>query len=100
MIRIPTNRAPTHPGEMLLEEILKPMKITQVEFARKRKIPFQRVNQIIRGKRSVTPDTALRLSKVLGTSVGLWLNLQLAWDLYEAMHSAKAREIEKLEKIA
>jgi len=100
MIRIPTNRAPTHPGEMLLEEFLKPMEITQVEFARKLKIPFQRVNQIIRGKRSVTPDTALRLSKVLGTSVGLWLNLQLAWDLYEALHSPKAKEIEKLEKIA
>ena len=99
MIRIPTNRAPTHPGEMLLEEFLKPMEITQVEFARKLKIPFQRVNQIIRGKRSVTPDTALRLSKVLGTSVGLWLNLQLAWDLYEALHSPKAKEIEKLEKI-
>ena len=100
MIRIPTNRAPTHPGEMLLEEFLKPMGITQVEFARKLKIPFQRVNQIVRGKRSVTPDTALRLSKVLGTSVGLWLNLQLAWDLYEALHSPKAKEIEKLEKIA
>ena len=100
MIRIPTNRAPTHPGEMLLEEFLKPMGITQVEFARKLNIPFQRVNQIVRGKRSVTPDTALRLSKVLGTSVGLWLNLQLAWDLYEALHSPKAKEIEKLEKIA
>ena len=100
MIRIPKNRAPTHPGEMLLEEFLKPMGITQVEFARKLKIPFQRVNQIVRGKRSVTPDTALRLSKVLGTSVGLWLNLQLAWDLYEALHSPKAKEIEKLEKIA
>lgn len=100
MIRIPTNRAPTHPGEMLLEEFLKPMGITQVEFAQKLKVPFQRVNQIIRGKRSVTPDTALRLSKVLGTSVGLWLNLQLAWDLYQALHSPKAKEIEKLEKIA
>ena len=100
MIRIPTNRAPTHPGEMLLEEFLKPMQITQVEFARKLKIPFQRVNQIVRGKRSVTPDTALRLSKVLGTSVGLWLNLQLGWDLYAALHSPKAKEIAKLKKIA
>jgi addiction module HigA family antidote len=100
MIRLPTSRAPTHPGEMLLEEFLKPMELSQVELAKRLKIPFQRVNQIIRGRRSVTPDTALRLAKVLGTSVDLWLNLQLAWDLYEALHSPKAREIEKLEKIA
>lgn len=100
MIRLPTNRAPTHPGEMLLEEFLKPMGVSQVQFAEKLRIPFQRVNQIVRGKRSVTPDTALRLAKVLGTSVDLWLNLQLAWDLYQALHSDKAREIDKLEKIA
>ena len=100
MIRLPTNAAPIHPGEMLLEEFLKPMGISQVEFAQKLNIPFQRVNQIIKGKRSVTPDTALRLSKVLGTSVELWLNLQLAWDLYEALHSPKARDIERLVKIA
>jgi len=100
MIRIPTNRPPTHPGEMLLEEFLKPMKVTQSELAANLKIPFQRVNQIIKGKRSVTPDTAMRLAKVLGTSIDLWLNLQLAWDLYEAMHSRKAKEIEQLKKIA
>ncbi len=100
MIRIPTDRPPTHPGEMLLEEFLKPMEVTQSELADKLKIPFQRVNQIIKGKRSVTPDTAMRLAKVLGTSIDLWLNLQLAWDLYEAMHSRQAKEIEQLEKIA
>lgn len=100
MIRLPTNRAPIHPGEMLLEEFLEPMKVTQSELATKLKIPFQRVNQIIKGKRSVTPDTAMRLARVLGTSVELWLNLQLAWDLYEAQHSKKAKEIEHLEKIA
>ena len=100
MIRLPTHRAPTHPGEMLLEEFLKPMKISQSEFAQKLKIPFQRVNQIIKGKRSVTPDTAMRLAKVLGTSVELWLNLQPSWDLYEAMHSTNAAEIKTLEKIA
>lgn len=100
MIRIPTNRPPTHPGEMLLEEFLKPMGITQSELAKRLRISFQRVNQIVRGKRSVTPDTALRLSKVFGTSVDLWLNMQVAWDLYEAIHSPKAKEIEKLKKIA
>jgi antitoxin HigA-1 len=85
---------------MLLEEFLKPMDVTQSELADKAKIPFQRVNQIVKGKRSVTPDTALRLAKVLNTSVDFWLNLQLAWDLYQALHSPKAKEIEKLEKIA
>lgn len=75
MIRLPTHRAPTHPCEMLLEEFLKPMGVSQVELAKKLNIPFQRVNQIIKGKRSVTPDTALRLARVLGTSVDLWLNL-------------------------
>lgn len=100
MIRLPTNRAPTHPGEMLLKEFLEPMGVTQSELAAKLRIPFQRVNQIIKGRRSVTPDTAMRLSKVLGTSVEVWLNLQLSWDLYEARNSAKAKEIEKLEKIA
>jgi addiction module HigA family antidote len=100
MIRLPTNRPPTHPGEMLREEFLIPMGVSQVKLAQKLRIPFQRVNQICREKRSVTPDTALRLAKVFGTTVDLWLNLQLAWDLYQAQHSAKASEIEKLEKIA
>ncbi|HUQ20572.1 MAG TPA: HigA family addiction module antitoxin [Gemmatimonadaceae bacterium] len=100
MIRLPTNRVPIHPGEMLLEEFLRPMSVSQVELAEKLRIPFQRVNQIIKGKRSITPDTALRLAKVLGTSVDVWLNLQLAWDLYEAQHSPKAKEIAQLEKIA
>lgn len=100
MIRLPTHRAPTHPGEMLLEEFLKPMGVSQAEFARRLKIPPQRLHQIIRGKRSVTADTALRLAKVLGTSVELWLNLQLMSDLYAALHSPKAQEIERLKRIA
>ena len=99
MIRLPTHRAPTHPGEMLLEEFLKPMSISQVKFAGMLRIPVQRLSQIIHGKRSVTVDTALRLSKVLGTSVGFWLNLQLASDLYAALHSPKAKEIERLKKV-
>jgi antitoxin HigA-1 len=99
MIRTPTKRAPSHPGEILREEFLGPMRISQVELAEKLKIPFQRVNQVVREKRSVTPDTAMRLAKVLGTSVELWLNLQLAWDLYQAQHSPKAREIDQLSRL-
>lgn len=100
MIRLPTNRAPSHPGEILREDFLIPMEITQVDLADRLGIPFQRVNQIVREKRSVTPDTALRLARLFGTSVDLWLNLQLAWDLYHAVHSPKAKEIGRIRKFA
>jgi addiction module HigA family antidote len=76
MLRIPTNRAPVHPGEVLREEFLGPMKISQVEFAKLLDIPFQRVNMIVNEKRAVTPDTALRLSRLFDTTVDFWMNLQ------------------------
>ena len=63
MIRIPSHRAPTHPGEMLLEEFLKPMGITQRDLANAINVPYQRINEIINGKRGITPSTALRLAK-------------------------------------
>ncbi len=87
MIRIPTHRAPTHPGEMLLEEFLKPMALTQRELAAAIHVPYQRVNEIINGRRGVTPSTALRLAKLFGVSADFWMNLQLRWDLYFAQQS-------------
>jgi len=84
MVRIPTDRVPTHPGEMLLEEFIKPLGITQRELADSIHVPYQRVNEIINSKRGVTPSTALRLAKVFGTSEDFWLSLQLRWDLYNA----------------
>jgi len=87
MIRIPTHRTPTHPGEMLLEEFLRPMEITQRELADAIHVPYQRINQIINGKRGVTPSTALRLAKFFGVSADFWMNLQLRWELYFAMKS-------------
>jgi addiction module HigA family antidote len=87
MIRIPTHRAPTHPGEMLLEEFLKPMGLTQRELANSIHVPYQRINEIINGRRGVTSSTALRLSKFFGISPDFWMNLQLRWDLYFAMQS-------------
>jgi addiction module HigA family antidote len=84
MIRIPDHRAPTHPGEMLFEEFLNPMGITQRELADAIHAPYQRVNEIVNGRRGVTPHTALRLAKYLNTSVDFWLNLQMRWDLYYA----------------
>ena len=87
MIRIPTHRAPTHPGEMLLEEFLKPMELTQRDLADSIHVPYQRINEIINGRRGVTPSTALRLSKFFGVSPDFWMNLQLRWDLYFAQQS-------------
>ncbi len=95
MIRVPTNRTPTHPGEMLLEEFLKPMKITQRELADSIHVPYQRINEIINGRRGITPSTALRLSRFLGVSVDFWMNLQLRWDLYFAQES-EADELRRI----
>ncbi|WP_310426067.1 HigA family addiction module antitoxin [Chamaesiphon sp. VAR_48_metabat_135_sub] len=82
MVRIPTNRPPTHPGEMLLTEFLEPLGLTQKHLAESIHVPYQRINEIINGKRGVTPSTALRLAKFFGVSSDFWLNLQLRWDLY------------------
>ncbi len=97
--RLPRNRAPTHPGEMLLEEFLKPMAITQSDFAARLGVSFPRLNEIIKGRRGVTPDTALRLAKVLGMSAEFWLGLQLDWDLWNAMRSKEYAAIEQLEPV-
>ena len=84
MVRVPTNREPTHPGEMLLEEFLKPMEVSQRELADALRMPYQRVNEIVNARRGITPATALRLAKYFGTTEGYWMNLQLRWDLYRA----------------
>lgn len=79
---VPTHRPPTHPGEMLLEEYLKPMGITQRELADSIHVPYQRINELTNGRRGMTPSTALRLAKFFGTSPDYWMNLQLRWGLY------------------
>ena len=72
---------PIHPGEVLLEEFLKPMGISQYHLAKDISVPPRRINEIVLGKRTVTADTALRLSRYLGTSERFWLNLQARYDL-------------------
>jgi len=84
MVRIPANRIPTHPGEMLLEEFLSPAGLTQRELANSIHVPYQRINDIVNGRRGITPSTALRLAKFFGNSPDFWMNLQLRWDLYHA----------------
>lgn len=83
MVRIPTDRAPTRPGEFL-QEFLDDLGIGQSELARRIQVPFQRVNDVVHGRRAMTPSTALRLSKFFGNSAAFWLNAQMAWDLHEA----------------
>ena len=95
MVRIPSNRIPTHPGEMLLEEFLEPMGLSQQDLAQAIHVPYQRVNEIVNRKRGVTPSTALRLSKFFSNTPGFWMNLQLRWDL----HHAQTSEAETLQKI-
>ncbi len=96
MIRIPENRPPTHPGEMLMEEFLKPLQMTQAELAEKLGVSYPRVNELIHRKRGVTQDTALRLERLFGMEAQFWLNLQLAWDLYHVVHSLAVKEIQKI----
>jgi len=98
MVRIPTHREPTHPGEMLLREFLEPMALTQRELADGIHVPYQRVNELVHGRRGVTPSTALRLGKYLGTSPSFWMNLQLRWDLYHAKRS-EAGQLQKIERV-
>ena len=96
MVRIPTHRPPTHPGEILLEEFLKPLALTQTELADRLGVSYPRVNELVHGKRDMTPDTALRLERLFGVEAQVWLNLQVAWDLYHATHSKAAQQIQQI----
>ena len=80
-----------HPGELLLEEYLKPLGVGQVEVARKLGVSLNRLNEIVLGKRGITADTALRLAKFLKTSPQLWMRLQADWDLHQAMQRTARR---------
>lgn len=91
---IPENRIPTHPGVILSQEFLVPLGISQVAFAAHLGVPVQRINELIRGKRGVTPDTAWLLSQALNTTPEFWINLQTAYDL------ARSRPSEPVERLA
>ncbi len=88
-----------HPGEILLEEFLGPLEISQNRLARAMGVPPRRVNEIVHRKRAVSADTAIRLARALGTSEQFWMGLQADYDLEEAYLSAK-KEIEKIEIVA
>ena len=78
---LPENRIPTHPGEILLEEFLNPLEMSQVAFAAHLGVSVQRINEIVRGKRGVTPETAWLFAQAFGTTPEFWLNLQANYDL-------------------
>jgi addiction module HigA family antidote len=93
---IPENRIPTHPGVILAHEFLAPLGITQVALAAHLGVPVQRINELVRGKRGVTPATAWLLAQALGTTPEYWVNLQTA---HELAHSRPTEPVERL-KIA
>ena len=90
---LPERRVATHPGEILVEEFLKPLGVTQVAFAKHIEVPVQRVNEIIKGKRGVTAETAWLFAQALGTTAEFWTNLQSAHDLTK---TRPTRQISKL----
>jgi addiction module HigA family antidote len=94
---LPENRVTTHPGEILKEEFLGPLKITQVAFAEHIGVSVQRVNEIVRGKRGVTPETAWLFSQALGTTPQFWMNLQ---SIYDLTSKRPRQSVERLVKAA
>jgi len=90
MIRVPTHRRPTHPGEMLREEFLVPMNISQRELADAIHVPYQRINELVNQKRGITPSTALRLARFFSMSADFWLNLQMRWELFKVKEAEQA----------
>jgi addiction module HigA family antidote len=96
---LPKHRRPTHPGEIFHEDFLVPLGITQKDAAERLRISYPRMNEIVKGKRSVTPDTALRLARFTGTEPEFWLNLQQAVDLWDALHSEQADELDAIQPV-
>jgi len=96
MRRLPKNRRPTHPGQVFLEDFLLPLDITQKDAAERLKISYPRMNEIVNRKRTVTPDTALRFARFTNTEAEFWLNLQQAIDLWDALNSEQASDLEEI----
>ena len=90
---LPKNRIPTHPGEILLEDFLKPLGVSQVALAEHLDIPVQRINELVRGKRGVTPETAWLLAGALGTTPEFWVNLQANHDLVRNRPKKRVRQL-------
>ncbi len=95
---LPSQRPPTHPGEMLLKEFLEPLEMTQTAFAHHLGWPYARLNEIIHGRRGISADSALTLGEALGTGPEFWLNLQRDWDLWHCLREHQS--VPPLEQLA
>lgn len=105
MVRIPTHREPTHPGEILREEFLIPMNISQRDLADAIHVSYQRINELINKKRGITPSTALRLARFFEVSADFWINLQVRWDLFKVQVAEKTErdsieDVHQLQQLA
>ncbi|MGH7571872.1 MAG: HigA family addiction module antitoxin [Gemmatimonadota bacterium] len=94
-----SEQPPPRPGEILKRRFLGPLGMTQTELAERLGVPLQRMNQICRGRRAITPDTALRLARLLGTTAEYWLESQAAWDLWQAAHAGHTAELERIQPV-
>ena len=98
-IAVPKNRPPTTPGEIIQEEFLGPLDMSQAELARAMGVPTNRISQLVAGRRTLTAETALRLEAVLGIDAGIWMNLQAACDIWEAKKAKPARGLHRLKAL-
>jgi addiction module HigA family antidote len=99
MTTLPKKRRPTHPGEILRKDFLEPLGLTQREVAKRLGVSYVRFNELVNGRRGVTPDTALRLARLFGTTPEFWLNGQRNLDLWLAMHSPETAKIEEIDPL-
>ncbi len=99
-MKMPTNRPPVHPGEILLEEFMKPYGMTQIEIAKRIGVSRKHISEIVNGRKGISTDIALRLSRLFGTSPELWLNGQLAWNVWHAMRGESAIRLKTIEPVA
>ncbi len=96
MTRLPTNRPPAHPGELLLELFLEPAGLSQYKLAKETGLSYRRVNEIVKGKRGVTLDTAMRFAQFFDTTAEVWMNAQFRWDLWMFRKSKAMKEVSKI----
>ena len=99
-MKMPTNRPPIHPGEILREEFLKPYGMTQTAFAKRIGVSRKHISEIVNCRKGITTDIALRLSRLFGTSPELWLNGQVTWDVWHAMRGENASSLEAIKPVS
>ena len=99
-MNMPTNRPPVHPGEILLEEFMEPYGMTQTDIAKRIGVSRKHISELVNGRKGISTDIALRLSRLFGTSPELWLKGQLAWDVWHAIHGESACKLEAIEPVA